>query len=88
MGVWNTLGSWNVFVGTLSHDVLRAGTLHPTELLKNCAMLFVNIFMNTIPLPHSTMPLLTVRTNVLILTFATLGPKRGTENYGLILRFT
>ena len=84
----STLESHNVFVGTPSHDALRTGTLHPTELSTNVAMLFVNIFMSTIPLPHSTMPLLTVRTSGLINTFATLGPKNETRSYGLILGFT
>ena len=51
-------------------------------------MLFVNIFMSPIPLPHSTMPLLAVTTNSLMITFAMLGPKNWTRRYGLILRFT
>ena len=38
-------------------------------------------FMSTILLPQSTMLLLIVRTNVLIVTFATLGPKNGTKRY-------
>ena len=84
----SNLGSLNVFVGTLRDLALHAGTLHPTELSMNGAMLFVNIFMSTIPLPHSMMLLLIVRTKGLINTFATLGPKNGTRNYGLILRFT
>ena len=57
--------------GTLSHDALRADTLHPTYLSTNEVM---NLFMSTIPLPHSTTSLLTVSTNRLINTFATLGP--------------
>ena len=80
--------SKNVFVGTPSHDGLRAGTLHPTELSTNGAIQFVNIFMNTIPSGHSVMPLLTARTSALTSTFATLGPINGTRSYGLILRFT
>ena len=59
----STLGSLNVFVETLNHYPLRGGTLHPTELSTNGAMLFVKVFMHTIPLPHSTVPLLTMRTN-------------------------
>ena len=51
--------SENVFVGTPSHDALRAGTLHPTELSTNGAMQFVNTFMNTILFGPSMMPLLT-----------------------------
>ena len=70
-----------MFVGTLSHNMLRAGTLHPTEFSINGAMLFLNIFMSTIPLPHSMTLLLIVRTNGLIITFATLGPKTGTRSY-------
>ena len=84
----STLRSLNVFVGMLSHNVLRAVTLHPTELSINGAIPFVNMFMSTILLPHSTMLLLTPRGNGLIITFATLGPKNGTRSYGLILRFT
>ena len=63
----STLRSWIVLVGSLSHDALRVGSLHPTELSTNGVMLFVNIFMDTIRLPHSTMPLLTVRRNSLII---------------------
>ena len=76
----SALGSLNVFVGTLSHNALRSGTLLSTELSINGAMPFVNILMNTIPLPHSTMPVLIVRTNGLIITFAALGPKNGTRS--------
>ena len=71
----STLGSQNFVVATFSHDALRAGTIHPTELSKNGAMPFLNAFMSTIPLPHSTIPLLTVRTNGLIITFPTPKPK-------------
>ena len=34
-----------------SHDALRAGTIHPTEPWMNGAILFLNIFVSTIPLP-------------------------------------
>ena len=80
--------TYNVSVGTPSHDALRAGTLHPTELSTNGAMQFVITFMNTIPSRNSMMPLLTVITSGLINTFAMLGPKKGTRTYGLILCFT
>ena len=75
-------------LGTLSYDALRAGTLNSTELSKNGAMLFVNIFMSTIPSLQSMTILLIVRTNGLLITSAMLGPKDGTGSYGLILRFT
>ena len=84
----STPGRENVLVGTLSHNALCAGTLHPTELSINGAKLCVIIFMNTIPLPHSMMPLLIVRTKGLIITFTTLGPKNATRSYRLILLFT
>ena len=84
----STLGSQNVFLGTLSHDALGTGTLHHRELSTKSAMLFVNIFMNTIALPHSTMPLPAVRRSGLTNTFTTLGPENGIGSDGLTLYFT
>ena len=84
----NTLGSQNVLIGTLNHDALRASTIHPTELSINGVTLFVNICISTIPLPHSMTLLPIVRTNGSIITFATLGLKNKTRNYGIMLSVT